>query len=212
MRYLIFFFIIQFVSPTSNAQKDLNLGEVSYDSLFHCNDSLRRGLNERWYNRPANERGYNIPAICDSKNDIEIRLNGFSSPRTSKEFIIFSYKDGKWEAKKYTTNTFGKNGPKQTIISLNFSIYDGMYPEYHPCILILNHLIDNKIFLVPDQSKSIPDEYLGHGIFLTLSFKTKDLYRTYSFKHPDSYLQEHPDNKEYIYIKEIIKTLQEIFD
>jgi len=202
MRYLIFFFIIQFVSTTSNAQKDLNLGEVNYDSLFHCNDSLRRRLNERWYN---------IPAICDSKNDIEIRLNGFSNLRTSKEFIIFSYRDGKWEAKKYT-NTIGRHGPKQTIISLNFSPYDGMYPEYHPCIHILNHLIENKIFLVPDQSNTIPDGYLNHGIFLTLSYKTKDLFRSYSFPHPDSYLQEHPGNKEYIYLKEIIKTLQEIFN
>ena len=200
---LILFFIVQLTSMISSGQKDLELGDVITDTAFNCNDSLRRRLNERWYN---------IPAICDSKNDIEIRLNGFSTPRTSKEFIIFSYRDGKWEAKKYTNTIFGKHGPKQTIISLNFSTYDGMYPEYHPCIHILNHLIENKIFLVPDQSTSIPEGYRGHGMFLTLSYKTKDLFRSYSFSHPVSYLQEHPDSKEYIYLKEIIKTLQEIFD
>src|SRR6185503_3102533 len=98
MRYLVFFFIIQFSSTVSNGQKDINLGEVSYDSLFNCNDSLRRGLNERQYG---------IPNICDSKNDIEIRLNGFNRPLGNREFIIISYKDGKWDAKKYT-NSMGK--------------------------------------------------------------------------------------------------------
>ena len=199
---LIFFFIIQLTAVISSGQKDLEIGDVITDTTLNCNDSLRRRLNERWYN---------IPAICDSKNDIEIRLNGFSNPRTSKEFIIFSYRDGRWEAKKYT-NTIGKHGPKQIIISLNFSPYDGLYPEYHPCIHILNHLIENKIFLIPDQSKSIPGEYLGHGAFLTLSYKTQDLFRSYSFQHPDNYLKEHPDNKEYVYLKEIVKTLQEIFE
>jgi len=201
MRYLIFFFIIQLVSTTSNGQKDLNLGEVSYDSLFNCNDSLRR--------RP-NERLFGIPNICDSKNDIEIRLNGFSRPGSTREFIIFSYKDGKWDAKKYI-NSVGMLGRKQTVISFPFLTYDSASVD-PICTYILNRLIENKIFLVPDQSKSIPDEYLGHGIFLTISYKTNDLFRSYSFKHPDSYLQEHPDNKEYIYLKEIIKTLQEIFD
>ena len=122
MRYLIFFFVIQFVSTTSNGQKELNLGEVSYDSLFNCNDSLRIRLSERLFN---------VPAICDSKNDIEIRLNGFSRPGGTSQFIIFSYKDGKWNAKKYI-NSVGKIGRKQTVISLDLSIYDGMYPEYHP--------------------------------------------------------------------------------
>ena len=201
MRYLIFFFIIQFVSTTSNGQKELNLGEVSYDSLFNCNDSLRRGPNERLFN---------IPVICDSKNDIEIRLNEFSRPGGTSQFIIFSYKDGKWDAKKYM-NSRGRIGRKQTVISLDLSIYDGMYPEYHPCLQILNHLIENKIFLIPDQSKDIP---LPHGAYFILSYKTNDVFRTYSFQHPDVYFQQHPgnDNKEYLYLKEIIKTLQEMFD
>ena len=201
MRYLILFSIIQFVSTTSNGQKELNLGEVSYDSLFNCNDSLRIRLNERLFN---------IPAICDSKNDIEIRLNGFSRPGGTSQFIIFSYKDGKLDAKKYM-NSVGKIGRKQTVISLDLSIYDGMYPEYHPCLQILNHLIENKIFLIPDQSKDIP---LTHAAYFILSYKTNDVLRTYSFRHPDVYLQQHPgnDNKEYLYLKEIIKTLQEMFD
>src|ERR1700752_907887 len=109
MRYIIFFFIIQFASTTSNGQKELNLGEVSYDSLFNCNDSLRSRLNERLFK---------IPAICDSKNDIEIRLNEFSRSGGTRQFIIFSYKDGKWDAKKYM-NSVGKIGRKQTVISLD---------------------------------------------------------------------------------------------
>ena len=200
MRYLVFFFIIQFSSTVSNGQKDINLGEVSYDSLFNCNDSLRRGLNERHYG---------IPNICDSKNDIEIRLNGISRPGSTREFIIFSYKDGKWDAKKYILSG-GMFGPKQTTISFRFP--DQSITENPACIYILNHLIENKIFLVPDQSKSIPEGYLAHGAFLTLSYKTKDLFRSYSFQHPDSYLQEHPDSKEYVYLKEIVNTLNEIFE
>ena len=140
MRYLVFFFIIQFSSTVSNGQKDINLGEVSYDSLFNCNDSLRRGLNERQYG---------IPNICDSKNDIEIRLNGISRPGSTREFIIFSYKDGKWDAKKYI-NSVGMLGRKQTVISFPFLPYDGASVD-PICTYILNRLIENKIFLVPDQ-------------------------------------------------------------
>lgn len=202
MRYLILLAFI-YLNPSIclNAQKDINLGEVSYDSLFNCNDSLRR--------RP-NERLFGIPNICDSKNDIEIRLNGFSRPGSTREFIIFSYKDGKWDAKKYI-NSVGMLGRKQTVISFPFLPYDGASVD-PICTYILNRLIENKIFLVPDQSKTILEGYLMHGMFLTLSYKTKDLFRSYSFSHPVSYLQEHPDSKEYIYLKEIIKTLQEIFD
>ena len=158
MRYLILFFIIQFVSTTSNGQKDLNLGEVSYDSLFSCNDSLRRG----------NERLYSIPPICDSKNDIEIRFNGFSHRQGKYEFIILSYKDGKWEAKKYT-NGSGSLARKLTIISLPSWPYDSTMVDIS-FRYILSHLIENKIFLIQDQSKSISDEFMGHGIYLTNSF------------------------------------------
>jgi hypothetical protein len=197
---LIFFFIAQLTGIISSGQKDLEIGDVITDTAFNCSDSLHRKFSERLFS---------IAAICDSKNDIEIRL--ISSSIRLTEVIIFSYKDGKWDAKKYI-NSVGGLGWKQTTISLNFSTYDGMYPEYHPCIHILNHLIDNKIFLVPDQSKSIPEEYFGHGRFLTLLYKTKDLFRSYSFQYPDSYLQKHPDSKEYVYLKEIVKTLREIFE
>jgi hypothetical protein len=197
---LIFFFIVQLTGIISSGQKDLALGDVITDTAFNCSDSLHRKFSERLFS---------IPDICDSKNEIEIRLIG-SSIRLA-EIIIFSYKDGKWDAKKYI-NSAGKLGWKQTIISVDFSIHDGTYPEYHPCRHILNHLIDNKIFLVTDQSKSIPGEYLGHGRFLTLSYKTKNLFRSYSFQYPDSYLQTHPDSKEYVYLKEIVKTLRELFE
>ena len=202
MRYLILFLFFPLTPLSSKAQKELNLGEVSYDSLFNCNDSFRNRLNERLFN---------VPVICDSKNDIEIRLSEFSRPGGTRQFIILSYKDGKWDAKKYM-NSIGKLGRKQTVISLDLSIYDGMYPEYHPCIQILNHLVENKIFLIPDQSKDIPS--LTHAAYFILSYKTNDIFRAYYFRHPDVYFQEHPsnDNKEYLYLKEIIKTLQEMFD
>jgi len=204
MRFLVFFFIIQFFPTPSKGQKVLNLGEVSYDSLFNCNDSLRRRLNERLI--------YNLPSICESTNDIEIRLNGFSNPRTNREFIIISYKDGKWNAIKYMSKQ-GMTGRKLTIISMPNFPYDSVMTD-DAFRHILNHLITNKIFLIPDQSKSIPDGYKGHGMYLTLSYKTQDVFRRYSFQHPDVYFQEHPGNTkdEYLCLKEIIKTLEEIFD
>src|SRR6187401_1668447 len=198
---LIFFVIVQLIAIISSGQKELNLGDVITDTAFNCSDSSRRGLNERLFP---------IPNICDSKNDIEIRLNGISRAGSiPREFIIFSYKDGKWDAKKYARGV-GMFGQKQTIVSFTFP--DQGVAEAPACIYILNHLIENKIFLVPDQSKSIPDVTLAHGSFLTLSYKTKDLFRRYPFQDPDSYLKDHPDSKEYVYLKEIVKTLRDIFE
>src|SRR5258705_2862659 len=97
---LLFFFVVQLTAIFTNGQKDLNLGDVITDTAFNCSDSPHRKFSERLFS---------IPAICDSKNDIEIRLNGSSIRLT--EIIIFSYKDGKWDAKKYI-NSFGRLGRK----------------------------------------------------------------------------------------------------
>jgi hypothetical protein len=143
-------------------------------------------------------------------NDIEIRLNVFSRPGGTAEFIIFSFKDGRWDAKKYI-NSPGMFGRKQIIISMPSFPYDSIYVD-QLCTYVLNHLIENKIFLIPDQSKSIREHQAPHYAWLNLSYKTKDMFRSYSFLHPDVYLREHPDNKDYIYLKEILKTLQDIFN
>jgi|SRR5688572_1747899 len=200
MRYLIFFSLIHFIAITSKAQKDLNLGEVRFDTAFNCNDSLDRKFSERLFN---------IPNICDSKNDIEVRLNGISRPGSTREFIIFSYKDRKWDAKKYTRSA-GMLGPQQTIVSFKLTEWDSVAVE-QVCTYLLNHLIENRIFRLPDQSELMPKEYKTHGAFLTLSYKANEMFRTYSFLHPDSYLKENPNNQDYIYFKEIVKTLRDIF-
>ncbi|TMI88822.1 MAG: hypothetical protein E6H08_17410, partial [Bacteroidetes bacterium] len=89
---LTFFVIVQLTAMISSGQKNLELGDVITDTTFNCSDSLHRKFSDRMFN---------VPDICDSKNNLEIRLKGFSFPGGKGELIIFSNKDGKWDAKKY---------------------------------------------------------------------------------------------------------------
>jgi hypothetical protein len=197
---LIFFVIVQLTAMISSGQKDLELGDVIADTAFNCSDSLHRKFNDRMFD---------VPDICDSKNNLEIRLKGFSRPGGTRELIIFSNKDGKWDAKKYTTGG-GVLGPKLTVISFTLPEWNDVSVE-KVCTYILDHLIENHVFLLPDQSELKHEQTILDGSLFILSFKAGKLFRGYSYNNPDSYLEQHPSSNEYVYIKEIIKTLREIF-
>lgn len=200
MRF-IFFFIVQLTAIISNGQKDLELGDVITDTAFNCSDSLHRKFNDGMFN---------VPNICDSKNNLEIRLKGFSLPHGTRQLIIFSNKDGKWDAKKYTLSG-GSLGTKLTVISFILPGWNDLHVE-HICTYILDHLIENRVFLLPDQSQLNHEQNVLDGSRFVLSFKAGKLFRGYSYSNPDNYLEQHPASKEYVYVMEIIKTLRGIFE
>ena len=197
---LIFFFIVQLTGIISSGQKDLSLGDVITDTAFNCRDSLHRKFSDRMFS---------VPDICDSKNNLEIRLKGFAFPGGNGELIIFSNKDGKWDVKKYTLSR-GSLGQKLTAISFILPEWNDLHVE-RMCTYFLDHLIENHVFLLPDQSELKHEQNIMDGSLFILSFKVGKLFRGYSYNNPDSYLEQHPNSKEYVYIKEIIKTLREIF-
>jgi len=198
MRYVIFFFIIQLVALSTNAQ-DLNLGEVRYDSAFNCSNSRLMGF----------DKNFNAPDICDSKNDLEIRLKMFVFPHGKSELVILSYKDGAWDAKKYILDR-GRLGRKLTTISFIPPDWDTTTVK-RTCIDILNCLIEDRIFLLPDQSELKHDMNVMDGIQFVISYKTDKLFRAYSYSNPDNYHEQHPDSREYAHIMEIVKILRGLF-
>jgi hypothetical protein len=101
-------------------------------------------------------------------------------------------------------------GPKLTVISFTLPEWNNVTVE-KVCTYFLDHLIENHVFLLPDQSKLNHELSIMDGALFILSFKSRKLFRGYSYENPDGYLEHYPDSREYVYIKEIIKTLREIF-
>ena len=197
MRYVIFFFIY-LASISSNAQKDLNLGEVRYDSAFNCN-----------VGRHTVDVNFFVPNICESQNDLEIRLRIFIFPGGKRMLIIFSQKDGKWDAKKYTVSG-GMLGPSLTTVSYILPDWNNLSVE-QVCTNLIDTLIKSQLFLLPDQSELKHELSILDGVLYIISYKTGTSLRTYSYSNPESYLKHYPDCKEYARMKEIVSTLRHLF-
>ena len=200
MRYLILFLFIYLASISVNAQKELNLGEVRYDSAFNC--------KEQRYSR-ASDKNFNLPDICDSKNDLEIRLKTYVLPNGQTDLIILSNKDGKWDAKKYIRSS-GTLGPTLTTVSYIFPEWNNLFAE-QVFTNYIDTLIKCRLFLLPDKSELKHEPCCLDGVVYILTFKAGTSFRTYSYDNPHSYLTQHPDSKEYAYIQEIAKLLNTLF-
>ena len=201
MQYLILFFIIQFLSTTSNGQKELNLGEVRYDSSFNCTDTQ--------YRRFRDSLPFGVSPICDSHNDLEIRLKTFFTPSGKLELMILSNKEGKWDAKKYTYDR-GPLGQSLTTVSYILPESNNLNVE-QVCTYLIDTLIKSQLFLLPDQSELKHDLTTLHGEYYFISYKTGNLFRRYSYLNPALNLQHYPDCKEYARMNEIVKTLLQFF-
>jgi hypothetical protein len=187
--YIVFF---AGISPGLYAQPVL--GKIKADLSFHC--------REYSFVDPLYGRGffmdslYGIPKICDSKNDIEIRLSTTYAPTGFFNFSLFAFDGSKWSAKNYLFN-FG-----DTIW------YDTAYNTKQGSVVItdfpansINIMFDlltrNNIFTLPNQSEIPVKKLMTCGVMYVLTFKIGNRFRTYQFNNAKDYHKEYPRRKEF---------------
>jgi hypothetical protein len=185
----VYTFLFLVIAIITYSQEKLDYGKVKNDSNFNC---IENSKLERYC--------FQIGNICDSKNELEIRLRITYFPKCNSELIVLACADGKWGAEKYK---FTKQGggvsidehaiykiPKDDQAIFNMAFKKGF-----------DTLKLNNIFLLPDQAELNIKPFVHDGVGFGLTFKAGDKFRSYHFNNPDSYESEYknvPEFKNYI--------------
>lgn len=199
MKYLLIEFLSFFLTKQVKSQRFFDLGLVRYDSLFNCTDSASLRFNDK---------RFGVSDICESGNEIEIRLKLYYRPGSSSDLFIFSFNKEKWDVRKFKLRG-GYLGQELTT-----TIYTNLNQSYlgtdQTCSWILNQLIANKIFSLPDQHELNHEQIAFDGLAILISFKVRDKFRRYWYENPESYCEAYPGAIEYPCIVEIIKTIKSL--
>jgi hypothetical protein len=190
------FLITIFLPIIVTAQTIPDIGEIRIDTVFDCNKY--RGI----------EMSLGAPSICDSKNDFEFRLICVYRPHGNRELIVLSCNDNQWEIKKYSSaaSSYGR-----LIVISTFDTMSVHNSYVHPFVMLLDTLIHNKAFLIPNQSELLANHNILDGSLYILTFKIGNKFRQYSYDNPETNLEYFPRQIEYIRLKNIIMTFRNFF-
>ena len=186
-----------FFAVSGYAQKKTDYGKVKEENKFDCAIHAQ-----------GDSALYGVVNICDSKNELEIRLTGIYMPHGNSELIILTFDNQKWDVKKYTY-TRQVPASKLEYTSFKTDAENASINKY-----LFNNLFDtlkqNNIFLLPGQGELPVTRSIHDGALYTLTFKAGNRFRSYSFDNPESYQQEYaniPEFKEYATIVHALKKL-----
>lgn len=193
-------FIILFLLYSSGmyAQKPLDYGMVKVDSVYDCHKT----------NLKFDSLYFGIKSICNSKNELEIRLKIFRRPNGGTELIILAYDNIKWISKKFQL-THGIAGNK--IDRTTFDDYFNDTTHNFVYRTIFKILKDNNVFALPDQDELNIVSNVYHGTRFELTFKAGNKFRTYAYENPEFYSNEYKDIKELKQFINLKNELQGIF-
>ena len=93
--YLILFLLLY--STKILSQNHLDFGQVKGDKTFSCND-VREVQRE---SARKNDNSTILKPICQSQNELEIRLFVGHAPSISWDLFVLTYNNGVWTAMKY---------------------------------------------------------------------------------------------------------------
>jgi len=203
MRHLL---LILLISNQIIAQKKLDTGIVKPDSNFSCKDYTF--IDPIYGLHSFIDSIYKISNICDSKNQIEIRITTSYAPTQMFDIVILSYNNNNWEGRKYEFNvdtlyydsTLNADAGKIKVSRLKTIIgFDNIF----------NTLKKNNIFSLPNKNE-IKNKPHGptDGLIYSLTFKVDHNFRTYKFDNPRYYI-EHSKNKIFRNYYNIIELLSE---
>lgn len=179
------------------AQTLPDTGPVKYDSAFNCIE-----------NSSMESSQFKIPGICDSKNELEIRLKTYGAPKLYQSLIILSFNQGKWGIEKYLL-TNGTAGNK-----ISHTFYPNPYDNNNNIFFlrVFDLLKENHVFTLPNQRELKLNGSTNDGAFYLLSFKINNRFGSYSFTNPRSYLEQNPgviELKNYYSIVDLMRSMIE---
>jgi hypothetical protein len=177
MRFFSSLFVFILSINCSYCQNSLNYGLVKNDSLFDCNKYM--------------DYNFEKTSICDSKNELEIRLYTVGFPRGNHNLIILSY-DKKWRSIRYEAHMSLANEPIRNTIIEDENLSNYKIDSDH----IFDSLKANNIFLLANQYELKIKRTICDGVGYLLEFKVKNKFNSYRFSNPESYSNSHPEIKE----------------
>ncbi len=183
------------VASVSVAQTKLNFGNVKADSNFKCKENFDGDYNV-------------VQNICDSKNELEIRLKSSSMPHGNSDLIMLTYNNSKWSAKKYI---FIRSAVYDIVSSVELKPNDDSMFNY-VLSLIYDSLKINNIFLLPDQRTLELKGNISDGALYVLTFKASDKFRSYFFSNPKGYIIDNPEIKELNQYCTIVNYIRSLFE
>lgn len=181
----------------TEAQNIPMTGEVLTDSSFVCVDRLQ-----------SDSSIFGIKEICNSENDIEIRLKTYIM--ASSELLILSFNNNEWFAEKHSFDYVTKKRkviaitPKKEIKKDSAALLTNLFER----------LRSNMVFRLPDQKNLKKEEktlIVSDGILYSLSFKAGNSFRRYNYSNPETFSEHFPQVQEYKQMKEIVTLLNSIF-
>ena len=193
--FFVFLFLLHVATITG--QPKLDYGTMQADSNFNCADDV-----EKFY--------FGVDNICNSKNELEIRLRIFSFPGGPSELIDLYYSNGKWCAEKFKSTRQGGNVTIKEHSAYNIPADD--QPIFNIQFNgLFERLRQNNIFLLPNQGLLNYQKTIHDGVGFSLTFKAGNSYRRYHFDNPYQYQNNYPDIKEFRNYTNICNALINLF-
>jgi hypothetical protein len=174
-------------------QNKLDYGKVQNDSQFNCNNNFNYSFEKN--------------SICNSKNELEIRLYAIGFPHGNHIEIILTYRK-KWIATRYVLDICSLNDTITKTIQEDTNLNNYKLANSH----IFDSLKANNIFLLPNQYELNIKRTVLDGAGYILTFKIGNKYRTYKFNNPESYANSHPEIKEFRQYANIARLMFALFE
>lgn len=174
------------------SQNTLQFGKVKNDRFFNCKHYLDNNFEKN--------------SICNSKNELEIRLYSIGFPRGNHNLIILSFSK-KWRAVRYEMDVSLSNEPVTKTILDDDSLNNCKLEHSN----IFDSLKANNIFLLPNQYDLKIERSVLDGVGYFLEFKAKNKFNSYRFSNPESYAKSHPEIKEFRQYANIAKLMFGLF-
>lgn len=170
--------VCAFASSNLYAQPLTNADSVKADNdfLFSCKSS--RNIDE-----------FGVEKICNSQNEIEVRLTRYYLPGGDRSLIVLSFNKGDWDVRKYS---YKAGGPWDAITTTKI-IPEGDSMKNFVLQMLFKQLKDSGIFTLPGQSSLKLRETNHDGAAYWISYKVDNKYRTYTCTNMTGYLEEHPE-------------------
>jgi hypothetical protein len=177
-----------------------NTGRVIADPNFSCTTAPS----------PIEAR-VGLGNICQSENDMEIRLNVEGAPVFYYALYTLTCKDKTWTATEYeTVFSYSKQSSQDTTLRIrSFNLKKNIHIE-----ALFDTLKRNDIFTLPDQDNiHLPSTfYVDDGASYKLTFKVGKQFRTYHFNNPEDYRRQFINIKTFENYKNIAATLDHAFN
>ncbi len=186
------------VSTYAYAQERLCFGKIIADTGFSCNDLYvqREGM-------ARNGHSAGLKTICQSENELEIRLFVVHRPSPTWDLIVLTYNKGTWSLSKYLDNIGRTNYDTAHPVQM-FSVkpkqgFDSLFSS----------LKMNQVFTLPNQDVLTKDYLVDDGDIYFLSFKAGNKMRRYYFENPEEYKEHFEKIKEFQFYDNIASIFYE---